>query len=60
MPRDKRQARCDIALLVDEEVGARKGDGRFVVDRGSMEAQVLHALSTQSLDVCVVPFDPAI
>jgi D-alanine-D-alanine ligase len=51
---------CDIAVLVDEEVGERKANGRFVVDAGSMEAHVLRALTKSSSRVCVVPFDPRI
>ena len=51
---------CDIALLVDEEVGERRADGRFVLERGSMEANVLSALAAHKMSVCVVPFDPAI
>ena len=51
---------CDVAVLVDEEVGARNGAGRFVVDAGCMEAYVLHALKAQHRNVVVVPFDPQI
>jgi len=51
---------CDVAVLVDEEVGARNGGGRFVVDPGCMEAYVLHALRRQHRNVVVVPFDPRI
>jgi D-alanine-D-alanine ligase len=47
-------------LLVDAEVGERKKDGRFVLDRGSMEAHVLEALAARGMSVCVVAFDPAI
>ncbi|MBI4205018.1 MAG: hypothetical protein HY527_08330 [Betaproteobacteria bacterium] len=47
---------CDIALLVDEETGARLKSGRFVPDRGSVEARV-HACLTQHYGhVTVVPF----
>ena len=52
--------RCDIAALVDEEVGERNAGGRFVVDRGSMEAYVVHALQLGGRDVRVVPFNPQI
>jgi len=48
---------CDVALLVDEEVGERKGDGRFVLERGSMEANVLKALTVRDLSAFVIPFD---
>ena len=51
---------CDVALLVDEETGVRNGAGRFVLDRGSMESYVLHALRQQHSNVAVVPFDPQI
>lgn len=51
---------CDIAVLVDEEVGERKANGRFVVDTGSMEAYVLRALVQRHSRVCVVPFEPRI
>ena len=52
--------RCDIAVLVDEEVGSRRGNGCFVVDAGSMEAYVLRALRRQTAAVRVVPFHPQI
>ena len=51
---------CDIALLVDEEVGARDAEGRFVVESGTMEAHVLSCLEARHARVCVVPFDAAI
>jgi D-alanine-D-alanine ligase len=51
---------CDIAVLVDQEIGSRGGNGRFIVDSGSMEAYVLHALKKQHAAVEVVPFDPQI
>ncbi len=51
---------CDVALLVDDEVGERNADGRFVLERGVMEAQVLKALTARKLSVWVVPFDPQI
>ena len=51
---------CDIALLVDEEVGERNAEGRFVLERGAMEADVLKALAMRNMRVCVVPFDPKI
>lgn len=55
-----RSERCDVALLVDEEVGERNADGRFVLERGVMEANVLKALTARNMSVCVVPFDPQI
>jgi D-alanine-D-alanine ligase len=51
---------CDIALLVDEEIGARDAGGRFVVEPGTMEAHVLACLEARHAHVTVVPFDPAI
>ena len=59
MRRDSKSARCDIAVLVDEEVGERNAAGRFVVERRSMEEHVLRALG-QRHSICVVPFDPAL
>jgi D-alanine-D-alanine ligase len=47
-------------VLVDEEVGSLSDSGRFVVDPGSMEAYVLHALRKQYSGIAVVPFDPQI
>jgi D-alanine-D-alanine ligase len=49
---------CDVAVLVDEEVGARNTTGRFVVDAKSMEANVLWALKQRCRSVHVVPFSP--
>lgn len=60
MRRDRTTAQCDVAVLVDEEVGARNGAGRFVVDAKSMEANVLWALRQQHRSVRVVPFDPGL
>jgi D-alanine-D-alanine ligase len=51
---------CDVAILVDEETGARNAAGRFILDRGCMEAYVLQALKRQHSNVVVVPFDPRI
>ncbi|OGA37304.1 MAG: hypothetical protein A3G24_04615 [Betaproteobacteria bacterium RIFCSPLOWO2_12_FULL_62_13] len=60
MPRDKRvNQRCDVALLVDDEVGVRKS-GRFVLERGSMEARIHACLSARGHAVAVVPFSPGI
>ena len=47
-------------MLVDEEVGERDSKGRFVVERGSMEAQVVRTLGRDGCTVCVVPFSPDI
>lgn len=54
----KRTARCDVALLVDIETGARARDGSFKVDHGSVEGQVLRVLRRQHRGVVVVPYDP--
>ena len=51
---------CDIAVLVDAEVGERDALGRFVLERRTMEWYVLRALEQQHGNVCVVPFDPEI
>ena len=55
-----RNGACDIAVLVDEEVGERSADGRFVLERGTMEHYVVDALASAHGDVSVVPFDPDI
>lgn len=47
---------CEIALLVDEETGRRLKSGRFVPDRGSVEARVHACLSEYYGHVPVVPF----
>lgn len=60
MKRENARARCDIAVLVDNEVGETNGAGRFVLDRGTMEASVVQVLQTDHASVCVVPFDPLI
>ena len=51
---------CEIAVLVDEEIGERDESGRFVVEAGTMEAQVLECLSARHGGVSVIPFDPDI
>ena len=52
--------RCEVAVLVDEEVGELDGRGRFIVERRSVESFVLKALHASGRAVTVVPFDPAI
>jgi len=52
-----RRGRCDVALLVDAETGERRRNGRFVPDRGSMEAYMLDCLNARSRNVTVIPFD---
>jgi len=47
---------CNIVLLVDEETGTRLKSGRFVPDRGSVEAHVLARLTERYGAVTVVPF----
>ena len=49
-------ARCDIVMLVDEETGAHRKDGRFVPDRSSMEDAILKCLRARYREVAVVPF----
>lgn len=56
----RRHGRCDVALLVDVETGARSRDGRFVPHRGSAEAYVLDVLRESYRDVAVVPFDSGV
>jgi D-alanine-D-alanine ligase len=56
----KNKQRCDVAMLVDVEMGETNLAGRFVPDRGSMELQVYHALSARYRTVVVVPFGPDI
>ena len=45
-----------IVLLVDEETGTRLRSGRFVPDRGSVEANVLASLAEHYGGATVVPF----
>jgi D-alanine-D-alanine ligase len=51
---------CEIAVLVDEEIGERDESGRFIVESGTMEAQVLECLNARHRGVSVIPFDPDI
>jgi D-alanine-D-alanine ligase len=48
---------AQIAVLVDQEVGERDGDGRFVLERGTMEWYVLQMVEQQHDNVRVVPFE---
>ena len=59
MPRHPkaRTARCDIALLVDQEAGHRGRDGAFVPDRNSVEAYLLAELVARHGRVVAVPFE---
>lgn len=52
--------RCDVALLVDIETGARGPSGKFVADRGSVEELLYRCLRTLYANVVMVPFDPAV
>jgi len=54
----RNNAGCGIAMLVDAETGQRNRSGRFVPDRGSVEAYVLKALRSRYRDTAVVPFGP--
>jgi D-alanine-D-alanine ligase len=56
----QRPRRCDIAVLVDEETGDYRGDGRFAAEAGSVEASVLACLRRRRERVDVVPFDPRV
>lgn len=47
---------CNIVLLVDEETGSRAKSGRFVPDRGSVEARIHACLADRYGSVTVVPF----
>jgi hypothetical protein len=44
MSRDNTLARCEIAVLVDAETGEPDDAGRFVLERGVMEWQVVQML----------------
>lgn len=56
-PKNKR---CEVAMLVDAEMGESNRAGRFVPDSGSMELQVYNALRAHYQNVVVVPFGPDI
>jgi D-alanine-D-alanine ligase len=55
----RQAARCDIAVLVDAEVGEYRGT-EFELERGTMEWQVVQALGKNRGTVRVVPFDARI
>ncbi len=55
-----RPLRCDVALLVDIETGTRGASGKFVADRGGMEALLYRCLRTLYRNVVIVPFDPMV
>ena len=50
------KARCDVALLVDEETGEYGHDGRFIPEDDDVEEKVLRALRRSYARVEVVPF----
>ena len=56
----RRPPRCDILVLVDEETGDYRRNGRFAVEAASMEASVLACLRARRERVEVVPFDPRV
>ena len=58
--RNSRNQRCDVAMLVDAEIGEISQSGRFVPERGSMEEKILAALRGHYPRVAVVPFGPDI
>ncbi|MFN7087073.1 MAG: hypothetical protein ACK4N4_10685 [Burkholderiales bacterium] len=61
MPKsESNKNRCEVALLVDAETGTRAPSGRFVLERGGMEAHVYRCLWQSYHDVAVVPFDPEV
>lgn len=53
---ENNKSRCDIALLVDDEVGDYSDDGTFAPARGSVEHHVLRTLRAQHKNVEIVPF----
>src|ERR1041384_3865387 len=57
---DDSSARCEIAVLVDEEVGVADERGSFLLERGTMEWHVVETLRQQHATIHVVPFDPKI
>jgi D-alanine-D-alanine ligase len=58
--RGSKTRRCEVAMLVDQETGSLKRNGRFVFDRHSVEAYVQQCLSKQCRRVEIVPFSPDI
>lgn len=56
----KKSARCDVALLVDEETGEYGRDGRFIPEDDDVEEKVLRALRKRYRRVDVVPFSPRV
>jgi D-alanine-D-alanine ligase len=56
----RRPPRCDIVVLVDEETGDYRGNGRFEVAAASVEKSVLTGLRAGRERVEVVPFDPRV
>jgi len=56
----KKPARCDVALLVDEETGEYGRGGRFIPEDDDVEEKVLRALRRRYRRVEVVPFSPKV
>ena len=56
----KRQPRCDIALLVDEETGEHRPSGGFLPEPDEVEDKVARALRRRYRRVEVVPFLPSV
>ncbi len=56
----RKSARCDVALLVDEETGEYGHDGRFIPEDDDVEEKVLRALRKRYRRVEVVPFSPRV
>jgi D-alanine-D-alanine ligase len=50
----------NIAVLVDAETGAFDKSGEFELERGTMEWQVVQALTRERTRIRVLPFDPQI
>ena len=59
MTRRAQRIRCDIAVLVDAEVGEYSGE-EFELERGTMEWQVAQELERGRASIRVLPFDPQI
>src|SRR5215470_10752608 len=58
--RKKRQPRCDIAVLVDEETGEHRPNGGFAPEPDDVEDKVARALRRRYGRVEIVPFLPSV
>jgi len=56
----RKPARCDVALLVDEETGTYAESGRFIPEDDDVEEKVLRMLRARYRRVEVVPFSPKV